>query len=136
MALQPLHDRIIVEAAAKEQGKWKELHEKAEKQRQDAEAKAARLELENRRNEVREQVRSYLSEHHKDYVGTEKYILPLIDFALDTAAEDITKRIKATADTYVKDNPRGRPAPPPPPPGGKHGGGGGPLKITGAASRF
>jgi superfamily II DNA/RNA helicase len=92
--------------AAEEQGRWKELADEEAKKRAAAEADAARLKADLRRGQVKEQIREYLDGHHKGYAGAEKWILPTVEFDAETAAEDVTKRVKAAADLYVKDNPR------------------------------
>jgi hypothetical protein len=92
---------------AEDDGRWEELADTERKKREAAETEAANLRLLTRRSDVRDSIRDYLAEHHKEYVGVEKYILPLIDFDLKTDPAEIAKRVKAAADQYVKDNPRG-----------------------------
>jgi Skp family chaperone for outer membrane proteins len=92
---------------AEEDGRWEELADAERKKREAAETEAANLRLLTRRSDVRDSIRDYLAEHHKEYVGVEKYILPLVDFDLKTDPAEIAKRVKAAADQYVKDNPRG-----------------------------
>lgn len=93
--------------AAEEQGKFKELadKERAEKERLAAEVRTLR---------VAATLRDHLAEKHPEYVGTAKYILPLVP--ADADGDELAKAIESAAEQYVKDNPRqakggGAPAP-------------------------
>lgn len=83
--------------AAEEQGKFKEL---ADKER----AEKERLAAENRTLRVSSALRDHLAEKHPEYVGTAKYILPLVP--ADADGDELAKAIESAAEQYVKDNPR------------------------------
>jgi hypothetical protein len=93
---------------AEEAGEFQKLAEKERAKREEAEASAAALRVDLKRAEVRESVRDYLATNHAAYLGTEKYIIPLIAFDGDTKPEDVAKSVKAAAEQYVKDNPRAK----------------------------
>jgi hypothetical protein len=90
-------------ATAKEQGKFKELLDKSEAEVRALKSNALRV-------EVRDRIRDKLAADHPEYVGAEKYILPLVEFDADTAPEELTKRLGAAVAAFVKDNPRTKPA--------------------------
>lgn len=99
------------EAAAKEQGKWKEVAEKAERERD-----AARMESQSRAVDVA--LRDYLAEKHPAYLPVARYVRPLVAFDAATTPETIAKRVAEAADQYARDNPRtGASAGPGPGPG-------------------
>lgn len=94
-------------AAAKEQGKWKEIAEKAE-------AKAAELDRHNRALKRSTMLSEHLAADHPDYVNRAKYILPLIP--ADADGDVLVEAVKKAAADFVKDNPTqtkgtGAPAP-------------------------
>jgi uncharacterized membrane protein len=149
-AEQKQKDDEAAEKLAKETGDWKKIAEAAEAKRAAEETKRiaaedekTKLEISVKTTEVRELVRVYLSEHHRDHVGSEKWIMPQVAFDLKTTPKEITDRIKVAADNFVKENPRKVQPSPPPPPRGFGGGNltqtpsnGEPRKITGAARNY
>ncbi len=55
--------------------------------------------------EIRDAVTEYLREKHPDYVGRERYIVPIIELDGVTDDDGLTKAVKKAADLFVKDNP-------------------------------
>lgn len=95
---------------AEEQGEFKTLLERETE-------KSTTLAAENRTLKVKLALGEHLAAKHPDYVGSAKYILPLVP--ADTKEEDLAKAVETAAVEFVKDNPRqGKPstgAPPAPP---------------------
>ena len=82
---------------AKEEGKFKDLADAAE-------AKAAKLEAENRSLRLNASLNAHLAEKHKDYIGSAKWILATIP--ADTADDELPKAIEKAAKDFVEANPR------------------------------
>jgi hypothetical protein len=83
-------------AAAKEQGKWKEIAEAAEKKATEAEHLLAVQRADTT-------LTDHLAADHPDYLPRKKYIAPLIPTGL--AGDELIKAVKSAVAEFVKDNP-------------------------------
>lgn len=88
------------DATAREQGKFRELADKAA-----AERDQTRLEL--ARERAQNTLLRHLADKHPAYVTAAKWILPAVEVDATTTAETLNKRVEQAAADYVRDNPRG-----------------------------
>lgn len=70
------------------------------------ETENATLKLQIKRAEVKDAIRDYIAESHKEYGTSVAYILPMVEFDAKTEPGDISRRVKSAVDKFVKDNPR------------------------------
>jgi hypothetical protein len=90
----------------KKEGDLQGLYDSEVERAKAIEAEVDALKLLLKQGEVSAALKDHLIESQSEYAKSARYILPLVEFDVDTDAETIAARVKLAVEQFVKDNPR------------------------------